>query len=89
MAFGIDTGISRTQQGTAQAAEKLSPKGVITDMHTHGAVVEKQEEVYADSFVNQATNGQTGTSVVTGSGYNETNTDYARGTKTTRIAQGT
>jgi hypothetical protein len=89
MSFGIDVGISRTQQGTAQVAEKTSPKGVIIDMHTHGAVVEKQEEVYADSFVNEATNGQTGTSVVTASGYNETNTDYARGTKTTRIAQGT
>jgi hypothetical protein len=89
MAFGIDAGISRNQQGTAQVAEKIGPTGVITDMTTHGAVVEKQEEVYADSFVNEATNGQSGTSVITASGYNESNTDYARGTKTTRIAQGT
>jgi hypothetical protein len=86
MAFGIDTGISRNTNNTVQVAEKLTAKGVIEDMHTHGGAAETTEEIYADSISNAALNGQSGTSVVTAHGLNETNVDYARATKTTRAA---
>ena len=85
MSFGIDSGISRNTNGTAQVAEKLGITGGIEDMTTHGAAVEVETEEYSDSFSNEAVDGQSGTSVVTGHSFAETNTDYARERKTTRL----
>lgn len=88
MAFGIDSGISRNTNNTVTAAEKIGTKGEILEMHTHGGAEEVQEEVYSDSFTNEATNGQVsdpdGTGVVTAHNLIEVNNDYARANKTTR-----
>ncbi len=88
MAFGLDTGISRNTTHTAQVAEKIGSDGTIQDMTTHGSAAEIVEETYidAESFTNEAVNGQTGTEVVTNHGLIESNTEYARTTKTTREA---
>ena len=89
MAFGLDAGISRQTNHSVQVAEQIGPTGVILDMTTHGGASETTEEVYidADSFENEAVNGQTGTEVVSAHNLIESNADYCRAQKTTREAQ--
>lgn len=86
MAFGIDAGITRNTQNTVQVAEKTGPLGQILDMTTFGGATEVQTEEFADSLTNEAVNGQNGTEVTTAHGYNESNGDYARVSKTVRTA---
>lgn len=88
MGFGIDAGISRNSNYTAQVAEKMDENGAIDDMTAFGAATEVTEEVYVDaaSFANEATNEQAGTSIVTAHSLVESNTEYARASKTTRTA---
>lgn len=83
MAFGIDTGISRTTNNTVNVAEQLNNHGDIVDMTAYGGKEEKAEEYYSSSFTNAATNGQTGSTVVSGHNLIEGNTEYAREQKTT------
>jgi len=89
MAFGIDSGISRNTNSSVEVAKKINNKGDITDMTSYGGSQEKTEEYYSSSFTNVATNGQTGTSVVSAHNLIESNTDYAREQKTTTIAVAT
>ena len=87
MAFGIDSGISRSTQGTCEVAKKIGPSGAVLEMTTHGAMQKVDTEDYTDSpLVNEAVNGQTGTSVVSAHSLDESNTDYAKSKKTTEIA---
>ena len=88
MGFGIDSGISRNSNYTAQVAEKTDENGAIEEMSTFGAVGEVTDEVYVDagSFANEATNDQSGLSVITAHSLIESNTEYARASKTTRTA---
>lgn len=86
MSFGISSGISRNRNTSVNTAEKLNNHGDVTDMHSYGGKEEKTEEFYSDSFTNLAVNGQTGTSIISGHNYIESNTDYAREQKTTTIA---
>ena len=90
MGFGTGTTgvISRNTNYTAQVAEKVSEVGVIDDMTAYGAASETTEEVYVDaaSFANLATNQQNGTSIVTAHSLIESNTEYARASKSTRAA---
>ena len=88
MGFGIDAGISRNSNYSSQVAEKMDENGVIDDMTAYGSTSETTEEVYVDaaSFANEATNQQTGTSIVTAHSLIESNTEYARASKTTRAA---
>lgn len=88
MGFGIDAGISRNTNYSSQVAEKMDENGVIDDMTAYGSTSETTEEVYVDaaSFANEATNQQTGTSIVTAHSLIESNTEYARASKTTRAA---
>ena len=88
MGFGIDSGISRNTNYSVQVAEKLDENGVIADMTAHGGAAETVTEVYVDaaSFANEATNVQSGTSIVTAHSLIESNTEYARASKTTRAA---
>jgi len=86
MAFGLSSGISRNRNFTVNVAEKIGEDGTIDDMTTHGGTEEKTEETYADSITNEAVNGQTGTTVISAHSLIESNTDYARSSKTTVIA---
>ena len=88
MAFGIDTGISREQAGSAQVAEQIGPSGEILDMTTHGAATETVTEEYDDAsgWASTATNGQSGTDVITADAMSEVNTDYAKRRITHRVA---
>lgn len=90
MAFGVSVAgaISRSQNNSVQVAEKISETGIITDMTSHGGATELTLEEYVDvsSFTNEAVNHQSGTSIVTAHGTTESNTDYAKVSKTTRTA---
>jgi hypothetical protein len=90
MGFGTGTTgvISRNTSYSASVAEKLDEVGTIDDMTSYSANSETTEEVYVDaaSFANEATNDQNGTSIVTAHSLIESNTEYARASKTTRAA---
>jgi len=88
MGFGVDAGISRNTNYSVQVAEKSSEIGTIDDMTSYGAASETTEEVYVDaaSFANLATNDQDGTSIITAHSLIESNTEYARASKSTRAA---
>lgn len=79
--------ISRTRNYTAQTADLTDSNGEIINQVTHGAAMEESEEYYADdpaAFKNQAVDGQTGKSVVTGCQITENAADWAKATVTTR-----
>ena len=86
--FGIDTGLSRTTSNSVQVANKELEDGKIEEMKTYGGIETTTEEDYAGAtFTNEATNGQTGnttTGVVTQHDLIESNTEYARTSKTTQ-----
>jgi hypothetical protein len=90
MGFGVDAGISRNTNFSVSVAEKSDENGVIDALASYGGASETTEEVYVDaaSFVNLATNeqGSAGTSIVTAHSLIESNTEYARASKTTRAA---
>ena len=88
MGFGIDAGISRNTNYSSQVAEKMDEVGTIDDFSSYGSTSETTEEVYVDaaSFANEATNDQQGTTVVTAHSLIESNTEYARASKTSRAA---
>jgi len=88
MAFGTGaTGvISRSTNRTVQVAEKTDEDGTIVDMTTYGGATEVTEEVFADAAGTDVVNGDTGTSVDTAETFTESNTEYARLSKTTRTA---
>lgn len=86
MAFGIDAGISRTTAHSVQVAEQDGATGKITAMHTYGGKQTKTEESFSTSYTNAATNGQTGTAIVTEHTLTESNKDYAKESKTTVTA---
>jgi len=88
MGFGLDAGISRNTSYSSQVAQKDSEIGTIDEFTAYGSSSETTEEVYVDaaSFANLATNDQAGTSVVTAHSLIESNTEYARASKTTRAA---
>ncbi len=86
MSFGTgDTGIlSRQTSNTVQVADKLDEEGNIVESTSFGGVTEVTEETHTDSFTNTATNGQSGSDIITSHEYNEVNNEYAKQTKTTR-----
>tara|TARA_R110002012_G_scaffold91912_1_gene223266 strand:+ start:13944 stop:14231 length:288 start_codon:yes stop_codon:yes gene_type:complete len=88
MGFGIDAGISRNTNYSSQVAEKMDEVGTIDEFSSYGSTSETTEEVYVDaaSFANEATNDQQGTTVVTAHSLIESNTEYARASKTSRAA---
>lgn len=89
MGFGAPAGkINQTQSFSATTAQKDDENGVIEEFTAYGATSETTEEVYIDaaSFDNEATNEQSGTSIVTAHSLIESNTEYARANKTTIAA---
>ena len=88
MAFGTGTTgvISRNTSNTVSHAEKLSEVGVINDMTSYQGARETTIETYVDaaSFSNEATDSQSGDTIITAHNIVETNTDYARSTITMR-----
>ena len=88
MGFGIDSGISCSTNYSSQVAEKMDEVGTIDEFSSYGSTSETTEEVYVDaaSFANEATNDQQGTTVVTAHSLIESNTEYARASKTSRAA---
>lgn len=91
MGFGIDTSgnISRNTNYTVNVAEKISEVGNIDEMTAYGGAEETTLESYVDagSFANEATNDQlAGGTIVTAHSLIESNTEYARQSKTTRVA---
>jgi len=91
MGFGIDTSgnISRNTNYNVNVAEKISEVGNIDEMTAYGGSEETTLESYVDagSFANEATNAQAaGDTIVTAHSLIESNTEYARQSKTTRVA---
>jgi hypothetical protein len=91
MGFGIDTSgnISRNTSYSVNAAEKISEVGNIDEMTAYGGTEETTLESYVDaaSFANEATNQQAaGDTIVTAHSLIESNTEYARQSKTTRTS---
>ena len=90
MGFGL-TGsgnISRNTNYSVNVGEKIDVDGTIADMTAYGGAEETTLESYVDaaSFANEATNEQSGTTIVTAQSLIESNTEYARQSKTTRVA---
>ena len=90
MGFGIDTtgNISRNTNYSVNVGEKIGEDGTITDMTAYGGAEETTLESYVDaaSFANEATNQQAGSTIITAHSLIESNTEYARQSKTTRVA---
>ena len=88
MPFGLDKGTGRTTSNSVQVANKEDEVGSVTEMTTYGGIETTTEEDFAGvSFVNEALNGQTGTTstgVVSQHDHIESNTEYARTSKTTQ-----
>jgi len=89
MSFGITEAgvISRQTVVTVETAAKEDEKGTILEETTYGGVKEVTEEVFSDSFTNEAVNGQTATTAsgaVVEHSYNEMNDGYARSTRRIR-----
>lgn len=89
MGFGIATAgiIARQTNHTSEVASKMNEAGEIVEETTYGSYQELTEEQYSDSITNEAVNAQVGTTitgVVTNHNYIESNTEYARTSKTTR-----
>jgi len=86
MSFGTGaTGIlSRQTSNTVQVADKLDEDGNILESTSFGGITEVTEETHTDTFVNSATNGQSGSDITTSHEYNEVNNEYAKQTKTVR-----
>ena len=94
MAFGIPAAladskamISHTQNGSANVADLVDNNGAILDQTTYGATLTVSTDYYlksGDTWVNGATNGQSGASVVTGSNLMSTNNAYQHVTETKR-----
>lgn len=89
MGFGIDAGISRTTRYSVQTADKVGVVGEILEFTTYGGTEEISTEAYVDSgsFTNTATNGLTGNTTTgqsTEHSLIESNTEYARESKTVR-----
>lgn len=90
MSFGAPAGkLSHNVQNTVQVAEKINNKGDIIDMTAYGGKQETSEEYYSATFTNAATNGQTGSNIVSSHGNNQVATDYAKESKTTVVALST
>ena len=84
MSFGSPVGtLSRKQSAKVDVAKKYDNRGVPVEATSHGAEIEQTDEMYSDSFVNETVNLQSGTSIITAQTFDEVNTDYAKGTKTT------
>lgn len=95
MAFGVAGGnsaqISRTKNYSAEVAYMQDNTGKKVQAHTFGAELEVQEEFYEtadNTFSNQATEAQEGTSVCTANSLTESNTDYAKISVTTKVLPG-
>jgi len=90
MGFGTGTAgvTSRQTNYNVNVAEMLDETGGIYDMTTYGGAEETVLEQYVDAgtFSNEATNAQSGSSVVSSHSLIESNTEYARETKTTRVS---
>lgn len=90
MAFGAPaTKLSHQTNNSVQVAEKINNKGDIIDMTAYGGKQEVTEEYYSATFTNAATNGQTGSSIVSAHSLNQVATDYAKESKTTQVALST
>ena len=91
MGFGLANSgeISKNTNYQVNVGEKISEVGNIDEMTAYGGTEETTLETYVDaaSFENEATNEQAaGTSIVTAQSLIESNTEYARQSKTTRVA---
>lgn len=92
MAFGIDQTLAdgKKMQSVSEAsnvntARIIGPDGNAVEQKTFGQVITTSSEYYlgdADTYINGATNGQTGQSVVTASTRTSTNSDYQRVSET-------
>ena len=95
MGFGIDntTADGKKMQSVSEAtsvnvARIIGPDGNPAEQTTFGQTVTKTADYYlgeTDTYVNGATNGQTGQSVTTASTLTSTNSDYQRVSETTQI----
>lgn len=97
MAFGFEgtqiessgkATISYSESGACNAADLIDADGSIIDQHTHGAAVTVSTDYYlkpGDTWVNGATCGQHGSSVVTASALNAANGAYQHVTETKRV----
>lgn len=91
MGFGLSNSgeISKNTNYSVNVAEKLSQIGNIDEMTAYGGAEETTLESYVDaaSFANEATNQQAaGGTIITAHSLIESNTEYARQSKTTRVA---
>lgn len=91
MGFGLSNSgeISKNTNYSVNVAEKLSQIGNIDEMTAYGGAEETTLESYVDaaSFANEATNNQAaGGTIITAHSLIESNTEYARQSKTTRVA---
>ena len=92
MAFGIDNTLAdgKKMQSVSEAtnvnvARINGADGNPIEQTTFGQVVTTTSDYYlgtSDTYVNGATNGQTGTSVITASTRTSTNSDYQRVSET-------
>ena len=93
MAFGIPSAladskamISHTQAGSCNTADLTNENGVILDQSSYGATLTVSTDYYlksGETWINGATNGQSGTSIVTASSLMSTNNacQHVTGTK--------
>ena len=92
MAFGIDQTLAagKKMQSVSEAsnvntARIIGPDGEPVEQKTFGQVVTTSSEYYlgdSDTYINGATSGQTGQSVITASTRTSTNSDYQRVSET-------
>jgi hypothetical protein len=94
MAFGIPSAladskamISHTQAGSVNTADLTDANGAILDQTSYGATLTVSTDYYlksGETWINGATNGQSGTSIVTASSLMSTNNAYQHVTETKR-----
>lgn len=95
MAFGVPASQNPNNElmqsvndsGSVNVADLIDASGNPVDQTTYGATETVSEDYYLKSdetWENGATNGQTGSSVVTASSLISSNRDYQRVTQTTR-----
>lgn len=93
--FGIDNNLSDgkkmqsvSESNTCSNARIIGPNGEPVEQTTFGAMTTKTNEYYlgeTDVYVNGATSGQTGQSIVTNSTRTSFNQDYQRVSETIEI----
>ena len=90
MAFGCvgENNQSETVEYSVDDAQLKDENGIIKDYATHSGEQTTTEEtvIVGSEPTNEATNGQSGTTIVTSMTINRTNTDFAKVTKVSKTA---